>query len=91
MCVDLCQHPPMTPKQTRKKFAAAVKVDGEALAAVKLQCSTTQVIYIASGKRNPGLRIAVAIEEAYGIAAVDWVERPASRSVPPLPTAKNKI
>ena len=71
----------MTPDQARRKFAQAVLKEGEALVAVRLRCSTTQVIYIASGKRNPGLRVAVAIEEAYGIPAGNWVERPASRKV----------
>lgn len=71
----------MTPDEARRKFAQAVLKEGEALVAVRIQCSTTQVIYIASGKRNPGLRIAVAIEEAYKIPAADWIERPASRKI----------
>jgi transcriptional regulator with XRE-family HTH domain len=71
----------MTPAQARTQFAKAVKSDGEALVAVKLRCSSSYVSYIVNGKRNPGLRIACAIEESYGIPMSAWVERPASRKI----------
>lgn len=69
----------MTPDQTRKRFAAVVKKEGEAMVAVRLQCSVSQIRSIIAERRNLGLRIAIAIEEAYGIPAGDWVDRPASR------------
>jgi hypothetical protein len=71
----------VTPTQARKKFAATVKRDGEALVSVRICCSTTQVRYIAEGKRNPGLQIAAAIEEAYKIPMRAWATYPASRKV----------
>jgi len=71
----------MTPVEARKAFSKAVKTDGEALVAVKLKCSSSYVSYIVNGKRNPGLRIVCAIEEAYSIPMSSWVERPASRKI----------
>jgi transcriptional regulator with XRE-family HTH domain len=75
-----CDRPyPMTQKDARSRFGEAIAKDSKELAAGKLGCSVTQVIGIAKGERSPGLRIAAAIEEVYGIAMGDWLERPVSR------------
>lgn len=71
----------MTPTQAHQKFAKVVEREGRVLVAARLGCSVTQVIYIASGKREPGLRIACAIEEVYEIPMQSWVERPAARKL----------
>ena len=71
----------MTPKLTRKRFANVVKMEGATVVAVRIRCSVSQIQSIADGRRNPGLRTAVAIKEAYGIPEEDWVARPAARSV----------
>lgn len=71
----------MNPEEARKKFAIFMAQEGRELTAVRLGCSVTQVVAIATGKRGPGLQIAAAIEEAYGIPMQAWVERPAMRNV----------
>ena len=68
----------MTPAQAHQKFAKIVDQEGRVLVAARLGCSVTQVIYIAQGKREPGLRIACAIEEVYEIPPQAWVEKPAA-------------
>jgi hypothetical protein len=61
-------------EQARKKFADTVSRDGVIAVALLLNCSISQVFSIASGRRNPGLRIAVAIWRHFQIPVETWVE-----------------
>jgi uncharacterized membrane protein len=65
-----------TVENTRKRFVEEVSKDGKEMAAARLGCSVTSVLFIMTGKRDPGLRIAHAIEEVYKIATEDWLEKP---------------
>lgn len=72
----------MTPGQTRKLFADLVAKDGgPTAAAARLGCSSTQVSYIVEDKRNPGMRLARAIEAIYNIPMQDWVEPPRVKTI----------
>lgn len=72
----------MSIDNTRRRFEAAVRNDGgPSAAAYRLGCSTTQVLYIINGTRNPGMRLARAIQAVYSIEMQDWVESPKMRSV----------
>lgn len=71
----------MTPLQTRKRFSTIVAKEGKEVVAAKIGCSVTHVLYISEGKREIGLRLAVAVQEVYGLPAVDWVERPAAPNI----------
>lgn len=63
----------MTKIQARRRFAEIVEEKGSVSVAAKLGCSVTQVLWVASGRRNPGLKIACAIEEAYKIPVKSWI------------------
>lgn len=63
----------MTSEQARKKFSRWVdEVGGASEAAEKLGCTVTAVWYIKNGKRNVGLRIAIALQKSAGIPAEAW-------------------
>lgn len=67
----------MAPVDTLKRFAALVEKDGgTTAAAARIGCSTTGVVYIIEGKRNPGMKLARAIQAVYGIPMEDWIEPP---------------
>jgi plasmid maintenance system antidote protein VapI len=66
----------MTAK-TRERFRELVGGHGgSAAAAHALGCSRSYVDMIISGARRPGMKVARAIEELFGIAMQEWVERP---------------
>ena len=65
----------------RKKFAEAIKNDGRELAAARLMVTSAFLSYLIDGKRDPGLRLALGIEEVYGIPAREWVAEPLSRKI----------
>ena len=66
----------MSPEQTHKKFVKIVESEGTTKVAARLGCYVAQVSCIVSGKRNPGMRVARAIQEIYEIKMEDWVEAP---------------
>lgn len=64
----------MTLVQARKKFSDWVdEMGGASEAAERLDCTVQTVAHIRTGRRNAGLRIALALEEFAGIPATAWL------------------
>lgn len=67
-------------RKVRLRFQEAVTADGFEMAAARLRVSSQHVRNIIKGHvEDIGVRLAVAIEEAYAIPVAEWVVRPASR------------
>lgn len=69
------------PEETKNKFAALIADDGIELAAARLLCSSAQILCIIKGTRSPGLRLAIAIEDVYGLPVREWISVAISRII----------
>jgi len=67
-------------EETKDRFRRKVGAHGgSARAAVALGCSRSYVDMIIKGARRPGMKVARAIEEVFGIAMQEWVDWPGAR------------
>ena len=61
-------------KRARERFIDAVKAaGGSKVVATRLGCSRSFIDMIRAGHREPGMRTALHIQEAFGIPMQDWV------------------
>lgn len=78
---------PLTPEETRKRFAKIVKAEGGPTAvALRLACSPNMVERMsvepaAKSARDPGMKLARAIQELWGIPMEGWVPPPLTEMV----------
>lgn len=86
--LPICQDTRM-PQHGRERLAAYIRRSRQKQyeVAAELQITESYLSQVLSGRRRPGLDIAVRIEAATGIPVVAWAAKKRAKSVKPNPSA----